>query len=64
MDFDALLKRNPDVKGWIDIPDTRVSYPILQGETNDTYIHSDIDKKNLERDLFLLQVKMKIHLLI
>lgn len=45
IDFDALLKRNPDVKGWIDIPDTRVSYPILQGETNDTYIHSDIDKK-------------------
>ena len=27
IDFDALLKRNPDVKGWIDIPDTRVSYP-------------------------------------
>ena len=45
IDFDALLKRNPDVKGWIDIPDTKVSYPILQGETNDTYIHSDIDKK-------------------
>lgn len=45
IDFDALIKRNPDVKGWIDIPDTKVSYPILQGETNDTYIHSDIDKK-------------------
>ncbi|WP_294577966.1 class B sortase [uncultured Thomasclavelia sp.] len=44
VDFDALLARNPDVKGWIDIPDTNVSYPILQGETNDTYIHSDIDK--------------------
>lgn len=45
IDFEALIKRNPDVKGWIDIPDTRVSYPILHGETNDTYIHSDIDKK-------------------
>lgn len=45
IDFEGLLKRNPDVKGWIDIPDTKVSYPILQGETNDTYIHSDIDKK-------------------
>lgn len=46
IDFEALLARNPDVKGWIDIPDTKVSYPILQGETNDTYIHSDIDKKD------------------
>lgn len=46
IDFDALIKRNPDVKGWIDIPDTKVSYPILQGETNDTYIHSNIDKKD------------------
>ena len=45
IDFEALIKRNPDVKGWIDIPDTKVSYPIVQGETNDTYIHSDIDKK-------------------
>ena len=45
IDFAALQQRNPDVKGWIDIPDTKVSYPILQGETNDTYIHSDIDKK-------------------
>lgn len=43
--FEALLARNSDVKGWIDIPDTKVSYPIVQGETNDTYIHSDIDKK-------------------
>ena len=45
IDFEALLARNSDVKGWIDIPDTKVSYPIVQGETNDTYIHSDIDKK-------------------
>lgn len=45
IDFAALIARNPDVKGWIDIPGTKVSYPILQGETNDTYIHSDIDKK-------------------
>ncbi|MFR1174787.1 MAG: hypothetical protein ACLSEA_14945 [Thomasclavelia ramosa] len=47
IDFEALLARNSDVKGWIDIPDTKVSYPIVQGETNDTYIHSDIDKKGI-----------------
>lgn len=64
IDFEALLARNSDVKGWIDIPDTKVSYPIVQGETNDTYIHSDIDKRNLEPVQFLLQVKIKTLLLI
>ncbi|RHM61905.1 MULTISPECIES: class B sortase [Coprobacillaceae] len=46
IDWDSLLKRNSDVKAWIQIPDTKVNYPVLQGETNDTYIHSDIDKKS------------------
>lgn len=43
IDWNSLLSRNSDVKAWIQIPDTNVNYPILQGETNDTYIHSDID---------------------
>lgn len=42
-----LLSRNEDVKAWIQIPDTNVNYPVLQGETNDTYIHSDIDGNEL-----------------
>ena len=37
IDWDSLLKRNSDVKAWIQIPDTKVNYPVLQGETNDTY---------------------------
>lgn len=48
IDWEALKARNPDVKAWIQIPDTHVNYPVLQGETNDTYIHSDIDKKELK----------------
>lgn len=47
VNWDELLKRNSDVKGWIQIPDTNVNYPVLQGETNDTYIHSDIDHHEL-----------------
>ena len=47
INWDELLQRNSDVKAWIQIPNTNVNYPVLQGETNDTYIHSDIDHKEL-----------------
>lgn len=47
IDWDELKARNADVKAWIQIPDTHVNYPVLQGETNDSYIHRDIDKKEL-----------------
>ena len=48
IDWASLIARNEDVKAWIQIPDTEVNYPVLQGETNDTYIHSDIDKKDFK----------------
>ena len=38
MDFRALRELNPDVMGWLVIPGTGISYPLLQGETNDTYL--------------------------
>ena len=47
INWDELLQRNKDVKAWIQIPNTNVNYPVLQGETNDTYIHSDIDHNEL-----------------
>lgn len=37
VDFDALQAVNPDVCGWLDIPDTDISYPILLRETDNSY---------------------------
>ena len=39
--FDALLKLNPDVVGWVEIEDTNINYPILQGDDDLEYASKD-----------------------
>lgn len=41
-DFSELLKVNPDVCGWLTLDNTEIDYPILQGQTNFTYINTDV----------------------
>ena len=38
MDFAALREANPDVLGWIMIPGTKISYPLVQGDDNEYYL--------------------------
>lgn len=54
INFKKLLKRNRDVIGWIYVPDTAIDEPILKGETNDSYLHTSIDKQyNFAGQIFI-----------
>lgn len=54
MDIGALRQVNEDVLGWIQIPDTKVDYPLLQGEDNQFYLENNWKgKKEYVGSIFL-----------
>lgn len=54
IDLKALQEVNPDVVGWVMIPDTRINYPIMQGQDNDFYLKHTWEKvRNAMGSIFL-----------
>lgn len=52
--FDELKAANSDVIGWINVYGTNIDYPIVQGETNQTYLnHSPLKEYSLSGSIFL-----------
>ncbi|RKO61050.1 class B sortase [Caldibacillus debilis] len=43
--FTELLRINPDIVGWIEIPGTDISYPVLQAENNEFYLTRNYKKE-------------------
>lgn len=46
VDFSKLTSINDNIKGWLWIPNTVISYPLLQGEDNEKYLHITYDKQS------------------
>ena len=43
VDSAGLKKRNPDYAGWIYVPGTDISYPVVIGKEGDPYLHKAFD---------------------
>ena len=43
VDFETLCGINPDVVGWLYCEGTSINYPVLKGESNDTYLYHQYD---------------------
>ncbi len=43
-DLQSLKEVNEDVLGWLLLPETSLSYPVVQGEDNDYYLNHTWDK--------------------
>ena len=44
INLEALRETNPDVSGWIAIPDTKLAYPLMIGTENDYYLDHTWEK--------------------
>ena len=54
IDFDALFSINPRTVGWIRLPDSNISYPIVQGSDNWHYLHHTFSgRRNASGAVFL-----------
>ena len=54
VDFAALTSQNPEIVGWVQIPDTPVNYPVAQHSDNDWYLeHTFLGQYNLAGSVFL-----------
>lgn len=58
VDFDALLKQNPDVCGWIVVEGTPINYPILRSgadKTEDFYLDHDLTAREKKQGSIYIQ---------
>lgn len=43
IDFEALLKENSDIIGWLYSENTPINYPVVQAENNERYLRRDLN---------------------
>ncbi|MGG7161213.1 class B sortase [Clostridium baratii] len=57
---EELIKINEDYKMWLEVPNTNIDYPVVQGEDNDFYLNHDFDKKKSSSGAIFIDYKNNI----
>lgn len=57
---DKLKKINEDYIGWIEIPNTNIDYPVVQGRDNDFYLNHDFNKNESSSGAIFIDYKNDI----
>ena len=57
---EELIKRNEDYKMWIEVPNTNINYPVVQGKDNDFYLNHDFNKKESSSGAIFIDYKNNI----
>ena len=58
LDLEALRAINKDVVGWISIPGTIVSYPLIQGKDNQYYLRRNWKKQSISSGSIFLEAEV------
>ena len=51
---EKLQEENEDIVGWIEIKDTKINYPVLQGDNNEYYLTHNYKKQKSEKGSIFL----------
>ncbi|GAA0855788.1 sortase SrtB [Clostridium nitritogenes] len=57
---EELIKINEDYKMWIEVPNTNINYPVVQGQDNDFYLSHDFNKKESSSGAIFIDYKNNI----
>ena len=59
----SLNSAYPNAIGWLYIPNTRISYPVMQGEDNEYYLHHNFDGSRLKAGSIFLDYRCENRLM-
>ena len=59
----SLNSAYPNAIGWLYIPNTRISYPVMQGEDNEYFLHHDFDGSPLKAGSIFLDYRCENRLM-